>query len=147
MTKGSLNAEELAKEMAAAKGKGSTKAAQALNTAISKGREAGSLALAGRNGLFAASIANYIEEANEVYPSEYEIAVRTLAGDEYTAQAPAGSELVMEEEQVDNTQPVVPVDMGVDAIKQIASMIRQSQTPVAGSGVTALDEGAARAGN
>ena len=147
MTKGSLNAEELAKEMAAAKGKGSTKAAQALNTAISKGREAGSLALAGRNGLFAASIANYIEEANEVYPSEYEIAVRTLAGDEYTAQAPAGSELVMEEEQVDNTQPVVPVDMGVDAIKQIASMIRPSQTPVAGSGVTALDEGAARAGN
>ena len=147
MTKGSLSPEELAKEMAAAKGKGSTKAAQALNTAISKGREAGSLALAGRNGLFAASIANYIEEANEVYPSEYEIAVRTLAGDEYTAQAPAGSELVMEEEQVDNTQPVVPVDMGVDAIKQIASMIRPSQTPVAGSGVTALDEGAARAGN
>jgi hypothetical protein len=140
MSQGSIDPAAIAKELASSNSSGRTAAAKAVNSAFEVGRKSASLALSGRNGLFAASVANYMEEAEDVYPGEYEIAVRTLAGQGYNENVPVENEPVIEEKPAPS---LIPTDTGMAAIREIANMIQPSQTPIAGTGVSALEEGAA----
>jgi len=79
--------------------------------------------MAGRNGLFAASVSSYLNEADQVYPMEGELPV--VAPKKMEEMAPAAPQ----------QQSMVPTDTGLAAIQQIASMIQ-------GVGTSGLEEGA-----
>lgn len=79
--------------------------------------------MAGRNGLFAASVSSYLNEADQTYPTEDE--VPAVAPKKIEEMAPAAPE----------QQGMVPTDTGLAAIQQIASMIQ-------GVGTSGLEEGA-----
>jgi hypothetical protein len=85
--------------------------------------------LAGRDGLFAASVAAYMNEADERLPNENTpvVPVRQRTGAEAEAERQA--------EQQQQQQSMVPTDTGLAAIQQIASMIQ-------GVGTSGLEEGA-----
>ena len=85
--------------------------------------------LAGRDGLFAASVAAYMNEADERLPNENTpvVPVRQRTGAEVEAERQA--------EQKQQQQSMVPTDTGLAAIQQIASMIQ-------GVGTSGLKEGA-----
>ena len=126
METGKLDPEAIAKEMSSGRGGA---VASSFRSAMTEGRKAADLALSGKNGLLAASVANYMNEAEDMYPSEYEINIRTLAE---------------EKEPVVETAPVeapvaLPTNTGIDAIQQIAQMLQSS---MAGTGTDALKEGA-----
>jgi hypothetical protein len=85
--------------------------------------------LAGRDGLFAASVAAYMNEADERLPNENTpvVPVRQRTGAEVEAERQA--------EQQQQQQSMVPTDTGLAAIQKIASMIQ-------GVGTSGLKEGA-----
>jgi hypothetical protein len=89
-------------------------------------------ALSGRNGLLAASVSAYLEDANDMYPLEEDVPTVVPQKIDPTVQ----EQEVVPQKMVPQT--VIPQDTGLTAIQQIAKMIR----PVAGSGVSALSEGA-----
>ena len=76
-----------------------------------------------RDGLIAASIASYLEEANQSYPTE----------DEVPKVMPQKIQMQKEEPQ---PQPQLQQQDGIAAIQKIAEMI-------SGVGVSGLEEGAA----
>ena len=79
--------------------------------------------MSGRNGLFAASVSSYLNEADQTYPTEDEVPV--VAPKKIEEMAPAAPQ----------QQSMVPTDTGLAAIQQIASMIQ-------GVGTSGLEEGA-----
>jgi hypothetical protein len=85
--------------------------------------------LAGRDGLFAASVAAYMNEADERLPNENTpvVPVRQRTGAEAEAER--------QPEQKQQQQSMVPTDTGLAAIQKIASMIQ-------GVGTSGLEEGA-----
>ena len=95
--------------------------------------------LAGRNGLFAASVSSYMNEADQVYPLENEVPI--VASQKIEEEVPA-----VQEQQV---RTAIPSDTGLEAIQKIASMIQTSNTPVSnitGTGTSGIDQGAEIAG-
>ncbi len=93
-------------------------------------------ALTGRNGLFAASVSSYMNEADQVYPTEDEAPI--VAPQKIEKEVPA-----VQEQQVENT---IPTDTGLAAIQKIANMIQNSNVPVsdiAGTGMSNIERGAA----
>jgi hypothetical protein len=95
-------------------------------------------ALTGRNGLFAASVSSYMNEADQVYPTEDEAPV--VAPQKIEEETTA-----VQEQQVENT---IPTDTGLAAIQKIANMIQNSNVPVsnvAGTGVSNIELGASMA--
>ena len=90
--------------------------------------------LAGRDGLFAASVAAYMNEADERLPNENTpmVPVRQRTGAEAEAERQA-------EQQ--KQQAALSPDTGIAAIQQIASMLQPQS--IQGVGTSALEEGAA----
>jgi hypothetical protein len=88
--------------------------------------------LAGRDGLFAASVAAYMNEADERLPNENTpvVPVRQRTGAEAEAERQA------EQQQ----QSALSADTGIAAIQQIASMLQPQQ--IQGVGTSGLEEGA-----
>ena len=93
-------------------------------------------ALSGRNGLFAASVSAYLEDANDIYPLEEDVPTVVPQKIDPMAQ----EQEVVPQETV--SQAVIPQDTGLTAIQQIAKMIQ----PIAGTGKSSLEEGARIAG-
>jgi len=89
--------------------------------------------LAGRDGLFAASVAAYLNEADERLPNENTpvVPVRQRTGAEAEAERQA------EQQQ---QQSALSADTGIAAIQQIASMLQPQQ--IQGVGTSGLEEGA-----
>lgn len=89
--------------------------------------------LAGRDGLFAASVAAYLNEADERLPNENTpvVPVRQRTG------AEAETERQAEQQQ---QQSALSADTGIAAIQQIASMLQPQQ--IQGVGTSGLEEGA-----
>jgi len=89
--------------------------------------------LAGRDGLFAASVAAYMNEADERLPNENTpvVPVRQRTGAEAEAERQA------EQQQ---QQSALSADTGIAAIQQIASMLQPQQ--IQGVGTSGLEEGA-----
>jgi len=98
------------------------------NMAVKAAQKSVNGVMAGRNGLFAAAVSSYLNEADQVYPTE----------DEVPVVAPKNMENTAPEQPVQ--QSMLPMNTGVAAIQQIASML-QPQT-VQNVGVSSLEEGA-----
>jgi len=84
--------------------------------------------MAGRNGLMAATVSAYMNEADQIYPTDEEVPV----------VEPKSTEQVVPAQPAQ--QSMVPTDTGVAAIQQIASMLQPQ--PVQNVGVSGLEEGA-----
>lgn len=90
-----------------------------------KAQKSANAVMAGRNGLFAASLSSYMNEADQVFPTE----------DEVPVVAPKKVDQAAVQPQPQNT---VSADTGIAAIQQIANMLQNQNI-----GTAALEEGAA----
>ena len=91
---------------------------------MSRAQSSAETVQSGKNGLLAASVASYMEEANQTYPVEGEVPTVPVQ------KAPV-SQPEPQPQQVSQVSP----QMGIDAIRQIASMIE-------GTGTGGIEEGA-----
>ena len=90
--------------------------------------------MAGRNGLFAASVSSYLNEADQVYPMEGELPV----------VAPKKMEDVAPAVPQQQSMGAIPTDTGIAAIQQIAQMLGQAGS-IEGVGTGGLEQGASLA--
>ncbi len=94
---------------------------------LGNAQKAANGAMAGRNGLMAAAVSSYMNEADQIYPTD----------DEVPVIEPRKAQEAPPEQPVQ--QSMVPSDTGIAAIQQIASMLQ----PIQGVGTSGLEEGAA----
>jgi len=99
--------------------------AEFAKSAGEKAQKSANAVMAGRNGLFAASLSSYMNEADQVFPTE----------DEVPVVAPKKVDQAAVQPQPQNT---VSADTGIAAIQQIANMLQNQNI-----GTAALEEGAA----
>ena len=90
--------------------------------------------MAGRNGLFAASVSSYLNEADQTYPTE----------DEVPVVAPKKMEDMIPEPPQQQSMGAIPTDTGIAAIQQIAQMLGQAGS-IEGVGTGGLEQGASLA--
>ena len=99
------------------------------NKILAAGQKAANGVMAGRNGLMAAAVSSYMNEADQVYPTDEEVpVVEPKPVQELMAAEPA------------QQQAALPADTGIAAIQQIASMLQPQS--VQNVGVSGLEEGA-----
>ena len=96
------------------------------NNIIGSAQKSANAAMAGRNGLMAAAVSSYMNEADQIYPTDNEVPVIEPKSIEQMAPAQA------------QQQSMVSPERGLAAIQQIASMLQ----PVQNVGVSSLEEGA-----
>lgn len=102
--------------------------------ALKNARKASEAVLAGRNGLFAASVSAYMEDAHQIYPTE----------DEVPVVAPVEEQPQPEVQPQQQSMGALPTDTGIAAIQQIAQMLGQTGS-IEGVGTGALEQGASLA--
>ena len=102
--------------------------------ALKNARKASEAVLAGRNGLFAASVSAYMEDAHQIYPTE----------DEVPVVAPVEEQPQPEVQPQQQSMGTIPTDTGIAAIQQIAQMLGQAGS-IEGVGTGALEQGASLA--
>ena len=102
--------------------------------ALKNARKASEAVLAGRNGLFAASVSAYMEDAHQIYPTE----------DEVPVVAPVEEQPQPEVQPQQQSMGTIPTDTGIAAIQQIAQMLGQTGS-IEGVGTGALEQGASLA--
>jgi len=102
--------------------------------ALKKARISSEAALAGRTGLFAASVSAYMEDAHQIYPTE----------DEVPVVAPIQEQPQPEAQPQQQSMGAIPTDTGIAAIQKIAQMLGQAGS-IEGVGTGGLEQGASLA--
>jgi hypothetical protein len=96
--------------------------------ALKNAMKTAQLAQSGRNGLLAASVVSYMNEADAAYPTDDQIL------------PPKIQEQPVEQSMPEAASPALSQDVGVQAIQQIANMLQGNS--IAGVGTGGLEEGA-----
>jgi hypothetical protein len=99
--------------------------------ALKNAMKTAQLAQSGRNGLLAASVVSYMNEADAAYPTDDQILPPKIQ--EQPAEAPAQDPAQM-------PSSAIPTNTGIQAIQQIANMLQGNS--IAGTGTSGLEEGA-----
>ena len=103
-------------------------------SAMKAARKASEAVLSGRNGLFAASVSAYMEDAHQIYPTE----------DEVPVIAPVQEQEKPEPQPQQQSMGTIPTDTGIAAIQQIAQMLGRAGS-IEGVGTGGLEQGASLA--